>query len=322
MITSSRDVAPTNEWNNETVTVSYVASDALSGVDTDASDLGDDVFSTEGEDQSATGTVVDLAGNTATDTISGINIDKTAPTITATRSGVANANNWDKSDVTVSYDCDDTLSLIDTCSASDILGEGEAQSATGTAVDLAGNTATDTISGINIDKTLPVVTIETPPFEVAYYLLGELVDADWTAEDALSGIFDVVASADDEAPIDTSEARDFTFTVTATDLAGNVKEVSHEYVVERPEAIIERIINTVMGPRGIKVALQAKLNAADASIARAKKNSEKTAINNLNASINFVETRRGKQLSNELATRLILATREIIAIYQAIIDGS
>ncbi len=50
-----------------------------SGIDAGASDLGDDVLSSEGAGQSGTGTAVDLAGNSASATESPINIDSTAP---------------------------------------------------------------------------------------------------------------------------------------------------------------------------------------------------------------------------------------------------
>ena len=53
----------------------------------------------EGIGQSADGIVYDLAGNSATDGITGINIDKTAPVITAgIPQGTAGNNGWWRSD--------------------------------------------------------------------------------------------------------------------------------------------------------------------------------------------------------------------------------
>ena len=83
LISSSRSDTPNaNYWYNTGVTVSYTPSDALSGIDAVASDLGDDVLSSEGAGQSATGIVVDLAGNSASATESPINIDLTDPVVT------------------------------------------------------------------------------------------------------------------------------------------------------------------------------------------------------------------------------------------------
>ena len=58
------------------MTVTWTCQDGLSGpVDATVSE----VVSTEGSNQSATGTCEDLAGNTASDTHDGINIDETDP---------------------------------------------------------------------------------------------------------------------------------------------------------------------------------------------------------------------------------------------------
>ncbi len=62
-------------WNNTDVVVSYTCTDADSGVDYPAGDLGDDVLTTSG---TATGTCVDNAGNEATATHD-VLIDKTPP---------------------------------------------------------------------------------------------------------------------------------------------------------------------------------------------------------------------------------------------------
>lgn len=70
----------TNGWNNTNVTVSFSGSDALSGIDSCSADV---VLTSEGAGQSASGTCTDKAGNvSAPATATGINIDKTPPTIT------------------------------------------------------------------------------------------------------------------------------------------------------------------------------------------------------------------------------------------------
>ena len=83
-ITGTRTPAANDAgWNNTDVTVGYTAVDNLSGIDVDASSLDDDVLTAEGAGQSASGTAVDQAGNAATVTVGGINIDKTAPVVGA-----------------------------------------------------------------------------------------------------------------------------------------------------------------------------------------------------------------------------------------------
>jgi hypothetical protein len=152
--TSSPD-ANGSGWNNEDVTVSFTCSDALSDIDTCSDDT---VLTEDGSGQSVTGTAVDKAGNSATATVDEIDIDQTAPEIEGDRSPEANANGWNNTAVTVSFSCSDELSDIDSCSGGTTLtSEGAGQSITGTAVDNAGNSATATVGGINIDFTPPTL---------------------------------------------------------------------------------------------------------------------------------------------------------------------
>jgi hypothetical protein len=86
-----------------------------------------------------------------------------APTITGATDRSANANGWYNADVKVTFTCADPLSGgvasgVASCSAPTTLYEGKGQSVTGNAADVAGNTASATVSGINIDKTAPVTT--------------------------------------------------------------------------------------------------------------------------------------------------------------------
>jgi hypothetical protein len=88
----------------------------------------------------------------------------------------------------VNFSCDDTGSGIASCTGDTTLGEGANQSVTGTATDLAGNTATDTTPGINIDTTAPVISNTTT---VTGTKVGDWYTSDVTvtfkATDNLSG---------------------------------------------------------------------------------------------------------------------------------------
>ena len=161
-ITGSRTPgANANGWNNTDVTVSFACADGLSGVNSCSSPT---TLTGEGANQSVTGAVADKAGNTASATVSGINIDKTPPTITGSRTPVANANCWNNTDVTVSFVCADGLSGVDSCSSlTTLTGEGANQSVTGAVADKAGNTASATVGNINIDKTPPTLSCAVTP---------------------------------------------------------------------------------------------------------------------------------------------------------------
>lgn len=128
-------------------------------------------LSGEGTNQSVPGTAIDVAANSAHTTVSGINIDMTAPTITGAPDRAPNANNWYKAPVMVAFVCADPNPLngtagqqsgIATCSGPvPLTADGAAQSVPGTAFDKAGNQAAVTISGINIDQTPPAIAVSS-----------------------------------------------------------------------------------------------------------------------------------------------------------------
>src|SRR5436190_324255 len=67
----------------------------------------------EGPNETASGTVTDLAGNTATATLTGINVDETPPTIAwGARTPTPNAAGWNNSDVSLPFSLSDALSGV------------------------------------------------------------------------------------------------------------------------------------------------------------------------------------------------------------------
>lgn len=175
-------------WNNTNVTVSFSGSDALSDIDFCDAAV---VLSGEGEDQSASGTCTDKAGNVSDlATASGINIDKTAPSVSASASPAPNANGWNNTNVTVSFSGTDSLSGMASCDANVVLSsEGADQSASGSCLDNAGNTASATASNIDIDKTAPTVALVGGPANGGTYYFGSVPAAPTcSASDALSGL--------------------------------------------------------------------------------------------------------------------------------------
>jgi hypothetical protein len=149
-------VANSNGWNNSPVTVSFLCADTLSGLAA-GSPPAPSVLSTQGAGQSVSGTCADIAGNAASASVQGINIDLTPPILTITAYPPANANGWNNSNVTVSFAAIDTLSSVgDVTAPVTVTAEGAGQSAAGSALDLAGNLASGSIA-INLDRTPPEV---------------------------------------------------------------------------------------------------------------------------------------------------------------------
>ncbi|MEO6201169.1 MAG: PxKF domain-containing protein, partial [Cryobacterium sp.] len=194
-------------WSNQDVQVTFICGDSGSGV---ASCTAPVTKTAEGAAQQVTGTATDNASNTATNTAV-VNIDKTKPTITATADRAANANLWYNDDVTVNFSATDELSGVASAPAAKTLGEGQNQSASGTASDTAGNSASAEITGINVDKTAPVLTASFP----TGWHTGD-VTVDWSCTDSLSGV--ALAPADDLVQ---GEGNDLASTRSCTDVAGN-----------------------------------------------------------------------------------------------------
>jgi copper(I)-binding protein len=221
---------------NESITATWSATDALSGVvspvsgsvSIDTSSVGTKTITLPA------GTAKDKAGNNSLKVTKSykviktvIEVDTTKPVITGSRAPLPNSFGWNNTDVTVSFSCADTGAVqsgiaTNTVAGKTVITEGKDQSVTNTGVciDAAGNTADPvTISNINIDKTPPVVTITLPG--TSEYVLNQSITATWSATDALSGVVSPVSGS---VSIDTSSVGTKTITLpagTAMDKAGN-----------------------------------------------------------------------------------------------------
>ena len=116
--------------------------------------------------------------------------DRIAPAISGVATPAAILNGWRAGDVTVTFTCSDTGgSGVASCSAPVTLtAEGANQSAGGSATDVAGNTASTTVGGIGIDKSVPLAATSLTASVSLGTTLGA-VDLAWTAgSDSLSGL--------------------------------------------------------------------------------------------------------------------------------------
>jgi uncharacterized protein YjbJ (UPF0337 family) len=209
-------------WNNTDVAVSFACADqtTLSGL---MDCTKPQTVTTEGKAQEVTGTATDNAGNSITGTAT-VNIDKTAPTISGAPDRAANGAGWYNDDVTVSFDAKDGLSGIETVTGPQHLGEGADQSVDGTAVDNAGNSASSTVTGINIDNTPPTLSGAPTTSANGNDWYNADVTQTWVADDALSGL------AGDK-PVDSVlsiEGEGQTVSASVIDKAGNKTSATTE----------------------------------------------------------------------------------------------
>ncbi len=166
-----------------------------------------------------------------------IKIDKTPPTITGAATTEPNSYGWYNSDVILHFEATDEVSGIEAVTPDKLFStEGAGQTVTGMAVDMAGLTASYTISGISIDMTAPVVIITSP--ESRTYENTESFTVLWSATDSLAGVAAESADLDGTAMIN-NQLVDLllftpgyhTLTVNAADKADNAASESAVYVV-------------------------------------------------------------------------------------------
>ncbi|WP_230742932.1 OmpL47-type beta-barrel domain-containing protein [Methanooceanicella nereidis] len=190
--------ANVNGWHNESVVVRFTASDSISGIDTITSDI---LISTEGSSQSATGTASDIAGNTNSFTVTGINIDRTPPSTICILNGSSGNNDRYLSDVQVTLAASDDLSGINITGYS-LDGISWIESGTlnisseGTtrifyrSIDNAGNVETSNSISITIDRTSPSLletypvnnSIDVPVNAIVRLMFSESIDLSGTGD--------------------------------------------------------------------------------------------------------------------------------------------
>ena len=236
----------TTAWNKDDVTVTWTCTDSGSGV---VSSTVTKTVSAEDAGQSASGTCVDNAGHIASDTVTGISIDKSDPSIHGAASP-APVNGWNNTDVTVHFACADMLSGLASCGPDKTLGEGADQSVTGTATDNVGHTASDTVSHINVDKTAPSLAFVGGPADGGSYYYNYVPAApSCEASDALSGLAGACSVSGYSSALGSH-----TVTASVSDKAGNTATVSRTYNVQKwtlkgfySPVDMNGVVNTVKG---------------------------------------------------------------------------
>jgi microsomal dipeptidase-like Zn-dependent dipeptidase len=87
------------------------------------------------------------------------------------------------------------------------------------------------ITGINVDKKAPDVTVTTPPSPTTTYLLNEVVNANYGCVDGGSGVDTCTGPVSNATALNTSAVGTFDFNVTGIDNVANTASVNHPYLV-------------------------------------------------------------------------------------------
>ena len=217
-------------------TITFTCVDAVPGSGIAAGACPAPVILGSGSNQAVSRTVTDIAGNTSTPAArTGINVDLTPPVIVGSRIPAPNAAGWNSTPVTVGFTCTDNLSGVapgnptggTTLTANTPLA---GVTAPGACADVAGNSSGTNVGPIKIDVTPPTITIAAP-VNGGTYPINAAVASNYSCSDTLSGISSCVGPATNGTNFSTSSVGAHTFTVTATDVAGNQTQVTSTYTV-------------------------------------------------------------------------------------------
>jgi len=263
----SATTSATSPVTNQDVTVTITANDGDHGTGVDSityvrngvrttvpNPSGSSTFSTA-VTVSAEGTAtigysaLDRSGNASASGTVSFTIDRLTPKLAATAGASLNAAGWANgapvavrgvqtggSPATITYAVTGASTVP---AGTPSTGSPVYISASGTSVvtftarDAAGNVGTSAVT-VRIDTAAPTIAVTTPS-TTATYVRGQVVNAAYSCTDPNpgSGIATggCAGSAANGAPIDTSTVGPHTFTVTATDVAGNVTTRSVSYTV-------------------------------------------------------------------------------------------
>lgn len=220
--------------NTTGVTVTFNCSDSISGVSVCPPAV---TTTTSGANQVVSGQAVDKAGNTAAASVT-LNIETTPLSIVATASPAANAAGWNKSNVTVSFQCSGGAPPVHCPPSQLVTTEAEGQSTAGTATDADGNSVTAAVS-ISLDKTPPALSI-TAPVDGSNATATQIA-VSGTIADGVSGTSILTCNGVPVAITGPSFTCNVTLVpgsnpiaVVATDVAGNTVSLIHTVVHVTP----------------------------------------------------------------------------------------
>jgi hypothetical protein len=176
----------------------------------------------------------DAAGASGSQQSITVQVDRTAPAITCATPGTG----WSTLDLTIACTASDSLSGLATPAQAQFTlttsvpaSSETAAAATNsiTVCDVAGNcAAAGPITGMKVDRLGPAITITAP---TGTYSVGQVVKAAYSCTDAGSGVATCSGTVAGGNAVDTATAGTHSFTVDATDAAGNHTQRVVSYAV-------------------------------------------------------------------------------------------
>ncbi len=210
------------------------------------------------------------------------NADTTAPTASASVSPAPNGAGWNKtSPATANITASDgvcgsgvqkitySATGAQPIAATDVSGSSAAvaitidgiTTITYTATDNAGNTSSSQTIVVRLDTVIPSISI-TSPINGSTYLLNQVVNSTYGCSDATSGLATCDGPVISGSPFDTAPLGSHTFTVNASDVAGNLNTSSVSYLVAYKICLL---YDPTHPPKGGNGTIAIKLQICDAN---------------------------------------------------------
>lgn len=229
---------------NQAVNASYTCTDAMSKMASCTGTVanGQPINTASAGMKSFAVKAKDNAGNTATKTVSytvagAATGDTTPPVVTPVLTGTLGANGWYSSNVGLNWTVTDPESAISStsgCSAVTVSADTSGTIFTCVATS-TGGTTTKSVT-VKRDTTPPSVSLVTPA-SGATYTQGQTITTNYSCTDTTSGVTGCTGTVANNTAINLSTAGTQSFSVNATDQAGNTANKSISYTVGAPTTV-------------------------------------------------------------------------------------
>jgi len=243
-------------WYTDTVIVHFIATDDSSGIGSVTPDI---YLASDGPNQSVTGYASDMAGNTASVTISGINIDMKPPVTMCTLNATPDSDGWFNGDVTANLSASDNAGDGTNITMFSLGGSKWQVYQSPIIINKEGNNVLYYYSTDKEDNVEPMdaqnIKIDKTPPDINYIIFGgntvngiytQNVTVHFIASDSVSGIKNITQDI-----ILTNDCTGQVVNGTATDLAGNSVFVSTQPIsIDRTPPVTTCTLYGTMGNNG------------------------------------------------------------------------
>lgn len=214
-------------------------------------------------------------------------IDTTLPTISGHVDRAPNVYGWYQADVTGSFTYQDAAPAskprvafsgidpnpLNTTPTVTLSTEGSNQTIMGKATDKAGNVRTAPLTGINLDKTKPLITYTG---NAGKYTPDQFINITCTPSDSLSGVrvntCQNISGEGYDFVVGSQKITPHAYSAEATDYADNVGNGSTSFTVEVNQQAVSNLTARFVSNAGVANSLQQKLKSATNAEARGDMN--------------------------------------------------